>query len=51
MASPDIIGQVLPVAVDSLERYSLIGALAAPSHVSPLAPSADTSPTAMTTGA
>ncbi len=28
MATPDIIGQVLPVAIDSLERYSLIGALA-----------------------
>jgi tRNA-2-methylthio-N6-dimethylallyladenosine synthase len=51
MASPDIIGQVLPVAVESLERYSLIGALAAHSRVSPLAPSADTSPTVMTTGA
>jgi tRNA-2-methylthio-N6-dimethylallyladenosine synthase len=38
MASPDIIGQVLPVAIDSLERYSLIGALAgsAPSPVAPL---------------
>ncbi|HEY0331772.1 MAG TPA: tRNA (N6-isopentenyl adenosine(37)-C2)-methylthiotransferase MiaB [Rhodopseudomonas sp.] len=30
MAQPDIIGQVLPVRIDSLERYSLIGALAAP---------------------
>lgn len=30
MASPDIIGQVLPVTIDSLERYSLIGALAGP---------------------
>jgi len=29
MASPDIIGQVLPVTIDSLERYSLIGALKA----------------------
>ena len=28
MASPDIIGQVLPVRIDSLERYSLIGELA-----------------------
>ena len=28
-ASPDIIGQVLPVSIESLERYSLIGALAA----------------------
>jgi tRNA-2-methylthio-N6-dimethylallyladenosine synthase len=46
MASPDIIGRVLPVAIDSLERYSLIGALAEPSHsqVASLAP-------AMTTGA
>ena len=30
MASPDIIGQVLPVTIDSLERYSLLGELAAP---------------------
>jgi tRNA-2-methylthio-N6-dimethylallyladenosine synthase len=47
MASPDIIGQVLPVAVASLERYSLIGALA------PAAPSVLSSrvPSAMTTGA
>ena len=28
MASPDIIGEVLPVTVDSLERYSLLGSLA-----------------------
>jgi tRNA-2-methylthio-N6-dimethylallyladenosine synthase len=28
MASPDIIGQVLPVRIDSLERYSLLGELA-----------------------
>jgi tRNA-2-methylthio-N6-dimethylallyladenosine synthase len=28
MASADIIGQVLPVRIDSLERYSLIGELA-----------------------
>ncbi|MCP1840695.1 tRNA-2-methylthio-N6-dimethylallyladenosine synthase [Bradyrhizobium sp. USDA 4524] len=28
MASPDIIGQVLPVRIDSLERYSMIGELA-----------------------
>ncbi|WP_342725336.1 tRNA (N6-isopentenyl adenosine(37)-C2)-methylthiotransferase MiaB [Bradyrhizobium sp. B097] len=31
MASPDIIGQVLPVRIDSLERYSLIGELASQS--------------------
>jgi tRNA-2-methylthio-N6-dimethylallyladenosine synthase len=29
MASPDIIGQVLPVRIESLERYSLLGELAA----------------------
>jgi tRNA-2-methylthio-N6-dimethylallyladenosine synthase len=28
MASDDIIGQVLPVAVERLERYSLLGSLA-----------------------
>ncbi len=28
MASPDIIGQILPVRIDSLERYSLLGELA-----------------------
>ena len=31
MASPDIIGQVLPVRIGSLERYSLIGELASQS--------------------
>jgi tRNA-2-methylthio-N6-dimethylallyladenosine synthase len=53
MASPDIIGQVLPVAIDSLERYSLIGALAAPAHSSAasLAPSPNASLPIMTTGA
>ncbi len=53
MASPDIVGQVLPVAIDSLERYSLIGALADPTHsrVSSPAPSANASLSAMTTGA
>jgi tRNA-2-methylthio-N6-dimethylallyladenosine synthase len=30
MASPDIIGQVLPVRIDSLERYSLLGELTSP---------------------
>jgi tRNA-2-methylthio-N6-dimethylallyladenosine synthase len=30
MASPDIIGQILPVRLDSLERYSLLGELATP---------------------
>jgi len=28
MALPDIIGQVLPVRIESLERYSLLGELA-----------------------
>jgi tRNA-2-methylthio-N6-dimethylallyladenosine synthase len=32
MASSDIIGKVLLVRVDSLERYSLLGELAAPLH-------------------
>jgi len=27
MASPDIIGRVLPVTIESLERYSLLGEL------------------------
>jgi tRNA-2-methylthio-N6-dimethylallyladenosine synthase len=27
MAPPDIIGQVLPVRIESLERYSLLGEL------------------------
>jgi len=31
MASPDIIGKILPVRIDSLERYSLIGELVTPS--------------------
>jgi tRNA-2-methylthio-N6-dimethylallyladenosine synthase len=30
MASPDIIGQILPVRIESLERYSLLGELAVP---------------------
>lgn len=30
MASPDIIGQVLPVRIDSLERYSFLGELVTP---------------------
>ncbi|MCA1456105.1 tRNA (N6-isopentenyl adenosine(37)-C2)-methylthiotransferase MiaB [Bradyrhizobium sp. BRP22] len=36
MASPDIIGKVLPVRIDSLERYSLLGELAA-RHAQPQA--------------
>lgn len=30
MASPDIIGKILPVRIDSLERYSLLGELVTP---------------------
>jgi tRNA-2-methylthio-N6-dimethylallyladenosine synthase len=37
MASPDIIGQVLPVTIESLERYSLLGELAGP-HARPAQP-------------
>jgi len=35
MASEDIIGQVLPVRVESLERYSLLGTLVAQPHPQP----------------
>jgi tRNA-2-methylthio-N6-dimethylallyladenosine synthase len=48
-ASPDIIGRVLPVTIESLERYSLIGTLDAPHETSQ--PRADTHSSAMTTGA
>ena len=54
MASPDIIGQVLPVAIDSVERYSLIGTLAdaAPMQSSTHSQPAKTFPsTTMVTGA
>jgi tRNA-2-methylthio-N6-dimethylallyladenosine synthase len=34
-ASPDIIGQVLPVAIESLERYSLLGTLATTPQMRP----------------
>jgi tRNA-2-methylthio-N6-dimethylallyladenosine synthase len=36
MASPEIIGQVLPVKVESLERYSLLGELAASAPAHPI---------------
>jgi len=45
MASPDIIGKILPVTIESLERYSLLGHLASPP------PSAQRAPSRMTTGA
>jgi tRNA-2-methylthio-N6-dimethylallyladenosine synthase len=37
-ASPGIIGQVLPVTIESLERYSLLGTLATPLHMRPAPP-------------
>jgi tRNA-2-methylthio-N6-dimethylallyladenosine synthase len=46
-ASSDIIGEVLPVTIESLERYSLLGTLATMPHMRP-APSAHSS---MITGA
>jgi tRNA-2-methylthio-N6-dimethylallyladenosine synthase len=60
MASPDIIGRILPVTIDSLERYSLLGKLAATPRAEParpefsqLAPSSDmtqSTPASMMTG-
>jgi tRNA-2-methylthio-N6-dimethylallyladenosine synthase len=50
MASPDIIGQVLPVSIASLERYSLLGELAAAAHAAP-ASSRIAASSQMTTGA
>jgi tRNA-2-methylthio-N6-dimethylallyladenosine synthase len=44
-ASPEIIGKVLPVRIDSLERYSLLGELAAASPAQ--AARASSSPTAI----
>jgi tRNA-2-methylthio-N6-dimethylallyladenosine synthase len=38
MASPEIVGQVLPVRIDSLERYSLLGELAVASPGAAIAP-------------
>jgi tRNA-2-methylthio-N6-dimethylallyladenosine synthase len=38
MASPDIIGQVLPVRIESLERYSLLGELAIPADPGAIVP-------------
>jgi tRNA-2-methylthio-N6-dimethylallyladenosine synthase len=57
MASIDIIGQVLPVRIESLERYSLLGALATASDARPAQPGSSQmttshmTPSAMTTGA
>jgi tRNA-2-methylthio-N6-dimethylallyladenosine synthase len=46
MASPDIIGQIFPVRIESLERYSLLGHLA-----SPPTPSAQLAHSQISTGA
>jgi tRNA-2-methylthio-N6-dimethylallyladenosine synthase len=51
LASPDIIGQVLPVKIETLERYSLLGQLA-PSSAACAKPAYRQAPTSpMTTGA
>jgi tRNA-2-methylthio-N6-dimethylallyladenosine synthase len=51
-ASPDIIGQVLPVTIESLERYSLLGELAgASARPMPSALSPATNPSQLTQGA
>jgi tRNA-2-methylthio-N6-dimethylallyladenosine synthase len=47
MASADIIGRVLPVAIESLERYSLLGALAPQGSVKSSSPESSS----MTVGA
>jgi len=49
MASSDIIGQILPVTIASLERYSLLGELAGTAHAQPT--SRMTNPSHVTTGA
>src|SRR3982075_1682098 len=52
MASPDIIGQVLPVTIESLERYSLLGQLAPSPHALTAQPAfPQMTPSQMTTGA
>ena len=40
MASPDMIGEILPVKIKSLERYSLLGELASPEFSRGTAPAA-----------
>src|SRR3979411_2777456 len=52
MASPDIIGHVLPVTIESLERYSLLGQLAPSPHALTAQPAfPQMTPSQMTTGA
>src|ERR1700716_3697886 len=52
IASPDIIGHVLPVTIESLERYSLLGQLAPSPHALTAQPAfPQMTPSQMTTGA
>ena len=51
MASPDIIGQILPVTIDSLERYSLLGELACHADARPRSTVVHDHSSQMTTGA
>jgi tRNA-2-methylthio-N6-dimethylallyladenosine synthase len=52
MASPEIIGQILPVRIDSLERYSLLGELTGAANAAPTsAHFSDITPSQMITGA
>lgn len=52
MASPNIIGQVLPVKIESLERYSLLGELIPPSGMAITRPDfSQIEPSQMTPGA
>jgi tRNA-2-methylthio-N6-dimethylallyladenosine synthase len=46
MAQPDLIGQVLPVRIESLERYSLLGQLA-PSQMTISSQTSNSSPTSV----
>jgi tRNA-2-methylthio-N6-dimethylallyladenosine synthase len=48
MAPADIIGEVLPVKIESLERYSLLGELAALPHGRPLPSAFSQKPSQMT---
>jgi tRNA-2-methylthio-N6-dimethylallyladenosine synthase len=51
MAPTDIVGQVLPVRIDSLERYSLLGELAGLPHRQPSQPAFFQMTSTMTMGA
>src|ERR1700733_2517994 len=51
MASDDIIGRVLPVSIESLERYSLLGTLVTPQSITPTIQPAQSALSQVTTGA